>query len=97
MTIWKHNSTKETGWGHCEEPEPHTPHVMYLLFPNMHLRILIIQSPKKRIKPMHASLFGLLPPDIIADIYIWISRRELHNKFKHIILLFKFISNPGLF
>ena len=43
---------------------------------------------------MHASLFGLLTRDILADIDIWISVLENHDKFKHIISHFKYISNP---
>ena len=55
MTIWQRDYTKETGWGHCEEPDPHTPYLIYSLCTNMHRRTLIIKRPKKRLKPTHTS------------------------------------------
>ena len=46
---------------------------------------------------MNTSLFDLLPPDILADIDICLSGLEHRNKFKHIILHFKYMSNPIIF
>ena len=67
MTSCQRVSTKTTGWGNCEEPEPH---VIYFLRPNMHHHTHIMQSPTKLLKLMHVSLFDLLPTKILADIYI---------------------------
>ena len=42
MRTRQRDSTKETGWGHNEEPEP-APHEIYSLNPNMHDNTLILQ------------------------------------------------------
>ena len=82
--------------GKNEEPEP-APCEIYYFRPNMHRRTHILQHPKKLLKPTHDSLLDPLPPEICADIDIWLSDLEHRNKFKHIISRFKYMSNPALF
>ena len=96
MKILSPNYIKETGWGHYDQPEP-TPREIFLSPPNMHHRAIILQRPTKLLNPTHASLFNTLPSDILADIDIFLSILEHHDKFKHVILHFKSISNPILF
>ena len=96
MKIWPHDSTKETGWGSTKVPEP-VPHEIFSSPPNMHCFTLILKSPTKELKPMHASLFDLLPSGILVDIGIWLSDLKYCNKCKHAILRFKYMSNPILF
>ena len=94
MTSWQRNYTETTGWVHYKEP---APRVIKLLRPNMHPSKIITQRPIKLRKPIHASLFNLIHPDILADIDIWLSVLEYRDKFKHIILRSKYMSNPVLF
>ena len=68
-----------------------------LLAPIVRPGTLITKRPTKILKPMNASLFNLLPPDIIAAIDTWIAAPKSHDQFKHVILRFKYMSNPALF
>ena len=52
MTIWPHDSTKKTGWGHNEEPIT-DPCEIFSSTLNMHHRTLIIQLPTKQLNPSH--------------------------------------------
>ena len=63
----------------------------------MYSRTLILQNPLKLLNPTHASLFDLLPLFILAYVDIRLSGLEHCDKFKHIILRFKSMSNPVLF
>ena len=56
-----------------------------------------MKRPIKLINPTYASLFDILSLGILADIDIWLSGLDQHNKFKHIISRFKYMSNPILF
>ena len=96
MKIWPHDSTKETGWGSTKVPEP-VPHEIFSSPPNMNCCTLIMQRPEKPLKTTQASLIDLLPTEIIADINIWLSGLKHRDIFKHIILRFKYMSNPVLF
>ena len=64
---------------------------------NIHCCTLILQLPIKLLNPSHESLFDLLLTEILADIDIWLSGLEDHNKFKRVILSFKYVCNPVLF
>ena len=92
MKFWPHNSTKETRWVHTREPADALREIFFCHL-NMHYRTAIVQHPKKWLKYMHASLFSLLPSNILADIDIWLSDLEHCNKFKHVISSFKYMSN----
>ena len=46
---------------------------------------------------MHTSLFDILPLVILEDTDIWLSGLKHRDKFKHVILRFKSMSNPVLF
>ena len=96
MTIWPHSSTKETGWGHIGETETALCEILLYTL-SMHRRTVIIKCTKKRLRYSHASLFNLLPLDILADIDIWLFGFEHWDKFKHVISRFKSMSNPILF
>ena len=51
----------------------------------------------KILKPTHISLLYLRPPDILAAIDTWTSSFEYHDKFKHVISRFKYMSKPVIF
>ena len=63
----------------------------------MHCRTLILQRPTKLFNTSYASLFDLLPSDILEDIYILQSGLKHCDRLKHVILRFKSMSNPVLF
>ena len=96
MTIWPRNYTKETGWVHTGEPAT-APREKFLYSLNMHWHKIILQLPTKWLNPTDASLFDILPSDILADIDIWVSSLEHWNKFKPFISCFKYMSNPVIF
>ena len=62
--------------------------------PNMNHRTLIVQRPTKQLDPTHAYLFDLLHPGIIAAIDTWLAVLKYGDKFKHVILRFKFMIKP---
>ena len=95
MTIFPRDSTKDTGWGNTEELRT-APREIFLAFLNMHRRTLLLHRPTKLFKSSHASLFDILPSDILADIGIWISVLKHRDKFKHVISCFKYMCNPLL-
>ena len=45
---------------------------------------------------MNATLFYLLPTEILAAIDIWVASLEHRNKFNHVISRLKYMSNPFL-
>ena len=96
MTIWPCGSFEETILGNTKEPRT-VPNEIFLDTLNMRHRTILLQRPTKLLNPLHASLFDLLPSDILADIDIWISGLEHRDKFKHVISRFKSMCNPVLF
>ena len=96
MIIWPRNSTKNTGWGNIEVPRT-APRGIFLSPLNIHCRILLIQRPTKQLNPSHASLFDIIPSDILLDIDIWIYRLKHGDKYNHVILCFKYICNLIIF
>ena len=94
MTNPKHDSTKTSRWRHCDIPDE----IYYgpLLRPSASRCTLITKRPTKILNPTNASLFGLIPLDILAAIYIWIAVIEYHNKFKHVLSRLESTSIPVL-
>ena len=95
MTIWPRDFTKETRWGHIREPAT-APREILLSPINMHIVTLILQGPTKHFKTSNVSLFDLLPSGILAYIDICLSVLKHCDKFKHVILCFKYMCNPLL-
>ena len=96
MTIWPHDSTKETGWRNTEEPRTSCSEI-FSTTNNIPRITRLLQIPIKQLKPFHASLWDLLPSDILVDIDIWLSGLKHRDKFKHKISRFKPMCNPVLF
>ena len=96
MKILPRDSNKESGWGHTREPAT-SPCEIFSYPLNTHCHTLILQRPTKLLKPPHASLFYIIPLEILTDIDIWISILKHLNKFNHAISRFKSICNPVFF
>ena len=96
MIIWKQDYTKETIWGHTGEPAT-SIHEIFLSLPNIRQRTLFLQFPTKQLNPLHASLFDLLPSDTLEDTDICLCSLKHRDKFKHVILCFKYMCDPILF
>ena len=94
--FFPHGSTKKNRWGNWNQPEP-VPRETFLSPPNMHSRTIILFGITKELNPTHASLLSLLPLEIFEDLYMWLSGLKHCDKFKHVILRFKYIINSALF
>ena len=82
MAILPRNYIKETGWVHSDDT-PY-PSEIFSLPLNIHLRTSTLQRPSKQLNPSHASLFDLLPTDILMHIEIWVSGLEHRDKFNNV-------------
>ena len=51
----------------------------------------------KQLKPTEASLFDILPTEILTDIDIWVSGLKHHDKLKAVVTKMNSLSNPILF
>ena len=94
-TILPHDSTAEIVWGHANNNK--YPREIFASPLNTNHRTSTLQSTSKRLKPLDASLFYLLPTYIIKNIEIWVPGLEHCNKFNHIFSRFKTMCNPILF
>ena len=96
MTIGPYNYTKEAGWGNTSESATANREILSPPL-SMHHLTIILQRLTKLLNSLHASLFDLLPSGILRDIDICLSVLKHRDKFKHVILRFKYMSNPVLF
>ena len=96
IAIWPRDYTKETVWGNIKEPRT-TFREIFLDTLSMPWITLLLKRPTKILKPLYASLFGLLPSDILADIDIWLSSLKHCDKFKNVISHFWSMCKPVLF
>ena len=61
-----------------------------------HNTTLLYYRPPKILNPANGSLFDLLPPDSLIDIYNWLIGLKYHDKFKHVLSQIKYRGNTIL-
>ena len=106
MKSWQPDYTKiSSGQENCEQPDevdhwdpvcPCVPVRLTMLL-QCHNTTILDHYPPKIPKPANGSLFDLLPPDVLAAIDNWLTELKYHDKFKHVLLQFKYKINTFLY